>query len=76
MAMLFAVPRLFLISKREADRPRLARTPPELPSPRRCPNFPARKQARPRSSPENWPPRPAAWPAIVRAKVRSRKDAR
>jgi hypothetical protein len=30
MARLFTVPRLFLISKREADRPRLTRTQPEL----------------------------------------------
>jgi hypothetical protein len=62
MAMLFAVPRLFLISKREADRPRLGRTPPELLPPGGVRTFPTptRKQTRPRSSPENGPPRPAA----------------
>lgn len=46
MAMLFAVPRLFLISKREADRPRLGRTPPELLPPGGVRTFPTptRKQ--------------------------------
>jgi hypothetical protein len=53
MAMLFAVPRLFLISKREADRPRLGRTPPELLPTGGARTFSTRKQVRPRSSPEN-----------------------
>ena len=55
MARLFAVPRLVLISEREADRPRLARTPPELLPPGGVRSFftgPTRKQARSRSSPE------------------------
>jgi hypothetical protein len=60
MAILFAVPRLFLISKREANRPRLTRTPPELLPPGGVRTFPAKKQARPRPSPENGPTRPAA----------------
>jgi hypothetical protein len=61
MARLFAVPRLFLISKREADRrPRLARTPLELLPPGGVRSFPARKGARPRSGPDSGPTRPAA----------------
>jgi hypothetical protein len=44
MAKLFVVPRLFLISKREADRPRLARTLPGLLPPGGVRTFPARKQ--------------------------------
>jgi hypothetical protein len=63
MARLFAVPRLVLISKREADCPRLARTPPELLPPGGVRTFlasPTRKQTRPRYWPDSGPTRPAA----------------
>ena len=60
MARLFAVPRLFLISKREADRPRLTRTPLELLPPGGVRTFPTRKKDRLRFASENSPTRPAA----------------
>ena len=60
MAMPFAVPRLFLISKRETDRPGLARTPRDYRGPGSVRTLPSRKQARQRSRPENGPTRAAA----------------
>ena len=60
MAMPFAVSRLFLVSKREADRPRLARTGRDCPGPGGVRTIPIRKQARQRSRSEYGPTRPAA----------------
>jgi hypothetical protein len=60
MARLFVVPRLFLISKREAERPRLTRTPLAVLPPGGVRTFPTRKKSHPRFASENSPTRPAA----------------
>jgi hypothetical protein len=60
MELRTVVPRLFLISKREADRPRLTRTLPELLPPGGVRTFRKSKKARPRFASENSPTRPAA----------------
>jgi len=73
MALLFAVPRLFLISRREANRPRLARTPPELLPPGGVHCFPAKAGA-PVLCAGEWADSAGSLTAMFSAAVRSMKE--